>query len=315
LPLFSYLKGALDDAVPRPPWAKTLHPEAKDVQWNFTKFLCVDGVPRKRYSYDVDPAAIAQDIEAFQAQGKPNSTLSQRGKRRVVCLHGTACGEKIFRMQLGKLLPSLQDTCEVIFLEGRLDVTEGPAFNLMQKYFPNCRNCQYDKVALDAKGWRVYAEPERTLHWLQAELRRIGAVDGILGFSQGANFATMLAAQASIGIGASLDFVVLLCPNAPGYVEQVPDLFAKPVSVRALVSYGEKEGYGAGMDAVFDKEVAAGKVVLDTRGETHPAHHVAKLYTQTELFIHSDGHRPLPTDAQQLSKLIAAIKDFVNKPK
>mmetsp|Transcript_61395 Transcript_61395/g.101887 ORF Transcript_61395/g.101887 Transcript_61395/m.101887 type:complete len:270 (+) Transcript_61395:57-866(+) len=64
LPLFQFLKESIDGPCPRATWApKTVGPEEKDVKWNFTKFLCVDGKPTKRFSFDVEPKAMADDIE------------------------------------------------------------------------------------------------------------------------------------------------------------------------------------------------------------------------------------------------------------
>lgn len=63
-PLFKFLKASIDGPVPKAPWApKTVGPEEKDVKWNFTKFLCVDGKPTKRFSFDVTPEAMTDDIE------------------------------------------------------------------------------------------------------------------------------------------------------------------------------------------------------------------------------------------------------------
>jgi glutathione peroxidase-family protein len=62
-PLFQHLKAALPDApVPQAPWAPRA--EASDVQWNFTKWLVINGRVVRRYSFDVDPAAIEADITA-----------------------------------------------------------------------------------------------------------------------------------------------------------------------------------------------------------------------------------------------------------
>jgi len=62
-PLFTFLKAATaGQPVPVPPWNKGL--PADDVQWNFTKWLVVDGTPTKRYSFDVAPDKIEPDVRA-----------------------------------------------------------------------------------------------------------------------------------------------------------------------------------------------------------------------------------------------------------
>ena len=65
-PLFAFLKDATQgQAVPVPVWNKGLAPD--DVQWNFTKWLVVDGTPTKRYSWDAKPEAIDADVAAALA--------------------------------------------------------------------------------------------------------------------------------------------------------------------------------------------------------------------------------------------------------
>ena len=62
-PLFTFLKEATaGKSVPVPPWNKGL--PADDVQWNFTKWLIVDGKPTERYSFDVTPDMIEPDVRA-----------------------------------------------------------------------------------------------------------------------------------------------------------------------------------------------------------------------------------------------------------
>ncbi|KAG5176342.1 thioredoxin-like protein [Tribonema minus] len=49
-PLFTFLKSAPGTG------------DSTDVQWNFTKWLCKDGIPIKRYSFKHDPSLIEADI-------------------------------------------------------------------------------------------------------------------------------------------------------------------------------------------------------------------------------------------------------------
>jgi len=60
-PLYKYLKSASQDQVPAASWNPGL--PKKDIQWNFTKFLIVDGQVVKRYSFDVTPEQIDSDIK------------------------------------------------------------------------------------------------------------------------------------------------------------------------------------------------------------------------------------------------------------
>lgn len=260
---------------------------------------------------DAIPALIAKDTvpasEAISTSWKPPPVSGR--KTRIVCLHGTSCGEKIFKMQLSKLVPKAKDI-EFIFVEGTLKIDKGPAYETMQKFFPGMPNFAYDEVYLDAKGWRAYKDPKGTLETLQSQLRAHAPVDGLLGFSQGANFCVMLAAQAAAGVGAPVGFTVLLCPNAPGYVDQLPEFFTQPLPMPTLIVRGEKEGYGAGMESLFDKAIQDGSLSLDTRGSDVPADHVAKLCTEVEMVAHPEAHRPLPGDKKTCEEVVARIISF-----
>eukprot|EP00953_Heterococcus_sp_UTEX-ZZ885_P019223 10745-Heterococcus_DN1.PRE.6 len=48
-PLFTYLKSAVDKS---------------SIQWNFTKYLVVNGIPRTKYSHVTSPSSIEADIQA-----------------------------------------------------------------------------------------------------------------------------------------------------------------------------------------------------------------------------------------------------------
>lgn len=250
----------------------------------------------------------AEDPANAATSWKPPPVVGR--KPRVVCLHGTACGEQIFRTQLSKLLSQNKDV-EFIFVEGQVKIEEGPAFETMQKFFPGCPTRAYDELQFDEKGWRAYKDPKATLEYLQSQLKAHAPVDGLLGFSQGSNFCAMLAAQAAAGVGVPIGFAVLLCPNAPGYVDQLPDLFAAPLPVPTLLVRGDKEDYGAGLEALYAHLVKEGTITLDTRGEDVPANHLVKLLADVEVMVHPEAHRPLPSNKASSESVISRIFSFI----
>lgn len=264
-------------------------------------------------AYEIADAP-AGDAPVRAAPPQPLRRPPRQGRTpRIVCLHGTACGERIFKTQLAKLVAVAKGKMELLFVEGPVRITSGPAWETMQKYFPGQTNAAYDEVSLDDKGWRVYRDPRGALAWLQEQLEALAPIDGVLGFSQGANFATMLAAQASTGVGVPLGCCVLLSPNAPGYAAQLPDLFGDELQVPALVVYGEQEGFGAGMEAVFDAAKANGAFTLDTRANSAPAEIAAALFADAELEMHKEGHRPLPGDRQQAQAVVNRVIEFIGE--
>eukprot|EP00928_Gymnodinium_smaydae_P053606 TRINITY_DN37558_c0_g1_i1.p1 TRINITY_DN37558_c0_g1~~TRINITY_DN37558_c0_g1_i1.p1 ORF type:complete len:212 (+),score=33.35 TRINITY_DN37558_c0_g1_i1:60-638(+) len=62
-PIYKYMKSVLNHAVPAAAWNPGV--AETDVQWNFSKFLVVDGVPVKRYSFDVTPESIEADVVKY----------------------------------------------------------------------------------------------------------------------------------------------------------------------------------------------------------------------------------------------------------
>jgi len=92
---------------------------------------------------------------------------------RVACLHGTAGNEKIFRIQLAKLIASLRE--EIVFevFEGSRVIEPGnPHGDSMRKYFGQKEVLrEYAPALIDADGLRIY-EPQATadavLTWSRA---------------------------------------------------------------------------------------------------------------------------------------------------
>mmetsp|Transcript_88493 Transcript_88493/g.166859 ORF Transcript_88493/g.166859 Transcript_88493/m.166859 type:complete len:246 (+) Transcript_88493:85-822(+) len=62
-PLYKFLKGFEDGPFPDITWGPSVATKPTDIKWNFTKFLCVSGLPTKRYSFDVDPSTLGDAIE------------------------------------------------------------------------------------------------------------------------------------------------------------------------------------------------------------------------------------------------------------
>jgi predicted esterase len=217
---------------------------------------------------------------------------------RVACLHGTAGNEKIFRMQLAKLIASLRG--EVLFdvFEGSRVIEPGnPHGDSMRKYFgQNEVLKEYAPAGSDADGLRIY-EPQATADAivdLEVRISGAGGCDVMLGFSQGANFISMLAARLASGIGplSPVRCIILLAPSRPGWVAQPAwrALFANPIGLPCLVVGGASDE-------------AAG---------TGPTE-VAALFRDCRFIEHTEGHRPLPAARQGAEEVMQAIRTFLRE--
>jgi predicted esterase len=249
----------------------------------------------------------AQDSDDARATVTPSLAPSD-GKLRIACLHGTAGCEPVLRLQLAALLRELDDIASFVFIEGGLRVLPEswqPADNehercratreareqalALRKVFGERHpQLQYAVPRYDEDGARTYDDLTQAVMDLEAALAARGGADVLLGFSQGANLATVLSACARPPFRA----VVLLSPSKPGWVRQLPSLFSTPIATPAIVAASDDERYA--------EEHALGS------GATA----VAGLYSTVSSLTHrGPGHRPLPAkaDADFLRQIRAAL--------
>lgn len=253
---------------------------------------------------EVPPAAAAEWSEdrliAFLENGGVEPAAPQPLGRlaRVACLHGTAGNEKILRMQVAKLISELKDEMVFDVYEGSSMILPGnPHGDLMHRYFGQKEILrEYAPAMADAEGRRIY-EPEATeeaLLDLESRIASAGGCDVLLGFSQGANFSTLLAARAAARVGplSSLRCLILLAPSRPGWVSQAKwrDLFCAPLGIPCLIIGGEKdEAAGSGPEEV------------------------SKLFHGSLCIKHAEGHRPLPADRQDAEQIVQRIRTFLRE--
>eukprot|EP00747_Dinoflagellata_sp_TGD_P174079 gnl/TRDRNA2_/TRDRNA2_213789_c0_seq1.p1 gnl/TRDRNA2_/TRDRNA2_213789_c0~~gnl/TRDRNA2_/TRDRNA2_213789_c0_seq1.p1 ORF type:complete len:188 (+),score=26.06 gnl/TRDRNA2_/TRDRNA2_213789_c0_seq1:258-821(+) len=153
-----------------------------------------------------------------------------------------------------------------------------------QEFYEFARTDPKTTVTIDAPRKLLFLDEALAL--LQEQLHIHAPIDGVLGFSQGANMASLLAAQAVAGEGAALTFVVHLCPARPGWVEQRPDLFQLKLPIRSLHISGEKD--------------------------PRPPLPLLELYKDPLFMMHSDGHKTVPsTSVEEANRVAGVIADFV----
>ena len=212
------------------------------------------------------------------------ATFSYQPPRRTIALlHGTAGSENTLRAQLGPLVPKLEaQGWDVTFVEGpRVCTEDNPHVKLMRRFYgANQILREYAEATTDDRDWRSYKGVHEAVEALETA---VGRPDCLLGFSQGANFASMLVARAERR-GAPFRSLVLLCGARPGWARQLPDAFETALNTPAFVGAGAKDAVvGTGDD-------------------------LAALFKHPERLTQTEGHRPLPaSDAASYADAVVAF--------
>ena len=227
---------------------------------------------------------------------------------RVLCLHGAFLSATLLKMGLAPLIQAArrrQDDRRVdfIFEEGPLVVStdelraSGYTDPVWEMYhMREVRSWAMNDDRAD-HGGREYSDLAIALERLQMLLRKHAPIHGVLGMSQGGNLAQPLAAQAAAGQGAQLRFTVHFGGCSPGWQHQLPDLFATPLPLPALIVSGERDNVdGARADPGGRKMAALCQPAAVVR-RTHP-----------------DGHRPFPADRTLAMALAGEVLEFILDP-
>lgn len=222
-------------------------------------------------------------------------------KPRIACLHGGGGNEFIFRSQLAPLIKRLGDEVELVFLEGkhlsdevRFDERGKKTIETLRAVFGADQALREHAVTkygeLGDAGPFYYDRLDEGIEHSEATLRAVAPIDALLGFSQGANFSTMLCSRAEKcleGAAAPFRCMVLLENDLAGWPEQKPELFAEPLSTPALVVGGHKE--------------------------SKAADRIEEMFVDVETFRHEDGHRPLPRNKKALDEFVDMARDWIFK--
>lgn len=200
------------------------------------------------------------------------------------------------RMQLGKVKMTLGNEMDFHYVEGqRVCDDNNPMVAGMRKVFGDDAVLREYAIATeDSRGWRTYDELDAAIKYLEKKFKGLpgGPPDVVLGFSQGANLATLLLARAELRLpGAPPPYRcgILLSGSKPGWAAQFPDLFAAPLETPLLVASSDTdEIVGTGPDEQ------------------------AKLFMHVTRAKHlGPGHRPLPADREEVKVLVQQMRDLI----
>ena len=272
---------------------------ADDLPIDFTKMSVWTEEQAARFFESGGAVEPAAGIAASHPDPPARTPLGR--KPRIAVLHGTASNEAIVRIQLGKLWSVLRELADVFVVEGDFVVHEdNPQAAEMRKFFGASHVLkEYGRPTVDSRRWRTYEGLDESLERLELAVEERGGADVLIGFSQGANFASLLCARAmhagAVGGHQPFRAAVLLAPACPGWVKQKPDLFATPLTTPALVGYSDSD-----MQVI----TSAGCGPDET----------ARLFSSSSVQIvkhGGPGHRPLPKDPDELARVIEAIRNLI----
>ena len=217
---------------------------------------------------------------------------------KVLCLHGGATSARIFRHQLKKLEETLGERAELVFLDGRNQVSQsqpeverafpgGPFFVHMQRVMDE------DPETTETTG--TYVDKGEGIAWLMDVLDQQGPFVAWMGFSQGANLALMalhyLHKRSSEHRQPPLRWpraVVFMCPTQFGWFEPGSHPFHSD-SIRIMVISGK-----------LDPRIARSRAFIrDCLSQS--------VLTRGLVVEHPEGHRPLPGEPDARQELVDVI--------
>eukprot|EP01062_Namystynia_karyoxenos_P055278 TRINITY_DN46046_c0_g1_i1.p2 TRINITY_DN46046_c0_g1~~TRINITY_DN46046_c0_g1_i1.p2 ORF type:complete len:245 (+),score=70.71 TRINITY_DN46046_c0_g1_i1:62-736(+) len=209
------------------------------------------------------------------------------GRRpRVLCLHGNGTSASIMRVQLGHLQRT--GAGELTCIDGPTECPPAPGIT------PHFPEGPYYRFCERAEGEGTWYKPDsvaRGLAHVRAKWAELGPFDALLGFSQGANVAAMLAAEHAGGHALpGLRCVVLLCGCEGGWRAAVGGGFAeRPVPLPSLHLAGEQDSLRPLSDRLLLMFTESGR----------------------EQRTHSAGHRPFPGAAAEAREHAGAVGAFL----
>eukprot|EP00747_Dinoflagellata_sp_TGD_P191182 gnl/TRDRNA2_/TRDRNA2_54210_c0_seq1.p1 gnl/TRDRNA2_/TRDRNA2_54210_c0~~gnl/TRDRNA2_/TRDRNA2_54210_c0_seq1.p1 ORF type:complete len:278 (+),score=56.26 gnl/TRDRNA2_/TRDRNA2_54210_c0_seq1:80-913(+) len=254
----------------------------------------------------------ARRAEALQAQSQgkkatvdaslwyPEKPVVTGRPLRVACLHGTSSNSTILKMQLSRLKLKAKDKVEFIHIQGKFK--SDPAVNVevaqMQKDFPGQDFFQYMHCInqLSEDGILDYTGIEEAFTHVEEQMKANAPIDGIFGFSQGANLTPILAARSVVGASAPLAFVVVFgSSKGLAYPKRYPDLFSEPLKIPSFQCSMEKDWVLLPSGTKYRRDGEAAR----------------SIFVEPVCVWHSGDHRPLPPDREEADALAAKLLDWM----
>jgi len=222
-----------------------------------------------------------------------------KGRPHILCLHGTACNTEVLKIQLRVLTEIWSQTADISFIEGARVMTNPyhPTFRQIGDLYPSAgfQREYVETLPIDREA-KVYGAFDWALAKFEDKLAQLEKpVDVLVGFSQGALFATLVAARAlkinAEKCPAPFRCVVLLCPPNPISLSQrAPTLFSEPLPIPAFICKGLEDDVVPGGPEMYES-----------------------LYKTIEWCDHPSGHQPLPSEKADAEALSKKIIQFVKK--
>ncbi|KAH9110282.1 hypothetical protein LEN26_010452 [Aphanomyces euteiches] len=223
---------------------------------------------------------------ATEAVTKPTPPVSKEpapstpNQIRVLCLHGFRTSTSVMKVQVADFLHAFDPSeVHVTFLNAPYPAS-GPAYDDVGEFF--------GKDGPYYEWWNVddskYGGWKKSLEYLQEQVQARGPFDVIVGFSQGATMATLLAVHYQAQGVIPFKAVVLVCGLVP--IDGMPSDVIE-INMPSIHVLGES-------DPVFD----LGQALVDIYAST-PSRHV---------FKHPDGHKfPAATHSKGIFDQVATI--------
>lgn len=225
---------------------------------------------------------------------------------RVLCLHGWRTNAAVLRTQTQALRRAFGPRAEFLFLDAP-HAASGPAAEPVRVLFarqsPFFQWWDANKRPTDGGGsaW-VYDGVELSLDFLVGQVHALGAVDVVLGFSQGAAATAMLTAHYQKVYGRVPWRVCLLVCGFLPRTTATKHLFQdaagspRPLDVASVHVIGRADDLAPQSETLFD--------------------HFAKASRGAAKFVHDEGHRfPSPLQHRELyAEIVDAVVEMAATP-